>query len=63
MSRYEYLHASTVSRAGFYLPFSGATVFPEQPVFEQMKTRYRLVPLYAQEDIQSDLFNIFIKLC
>ncbi|MDD3852879.1 MAG: anthranilate synthase component I family protein [Syntrophomonadaceae bacterium] len=64
MSRYEYLHASTVSRAGFCLPVSRAIVFPEQQVFEQMMTCYRLVPLYAQVKVANlDLAQYFHKNC
>ena len=64
MSRYEYLHASTMSRAGFCLSVSGATVFPEQQVFEQMMTRYRLVPLCAQVKVTNlDLAQYFHNNC
>jgi len=64
MSRYEYLHASTISRAGFCLPVSRALVFPEQQVFEQIMTRYRLIPLYAQVKAANlDLAPYFHKHC
>lgn len=47
MSRYE-AHTSTLNRAGFYLPFSGANISVDCPTFMQLAGRYDYVPLCAR---------------
>ncbi|KUG03015.1 anthranilate synthase, aminase component [hydrocarbon metagenome] len=55
MSRYEQ-NAGTFERAGFYLPFSGAQVFPEPETFIAMGKIYDYVPMYAR--IKLDHFDM-----
>ncbi len=50
MSRYKQ-NAGTFERAGFYLPFSGAQVFPEPESFIAMGENYDYIPVYAQKKL------------
>ncbi len=55
MSRYKQ-NAGTFERAGFYLPFSGAQVFPEPEDFIAMSANYDYVPIYARKKL--DYFDM-----
>ncbi len=62
MSRCEFSHTSTFSRAGFYLPFSGAAVFPDREAFLGMSGDYNYVPLYSRSSLDLDVVDFFEKI-
>lgn len=62
MSRCEFSHTSTFSRAGFYLPFSGAAVFPDREAFLAMSGDYDYVPFYSRISLNLNVVDFFEKI-
>jgi len=50
------MDTSTLNRAGFYLPFSGAAVSCDRETYQAMSRDYGYIPLFVQKEIPN--FNI-----